>query len=108
MSPLFWADEESVLLCFPAAVGNTLSFVSCVFSALLPGRAGGSGKSHSPLRCPKCNASVGAEQSSPAGRVNRTQQVTAVARNMRKAGHGRRSQSLADGYYSLCSDLGHI
>lgn len=41
MSPLFWADEESVLLCFPAAVGNTLSFVSCVFSALLSGRAGG-------------------------------------------------------------------
>lgn len=113
MSLLFSADEKSVPFCLHTAVGNTLSFESCILSALLPCSAvlqmGSSGKSRSPLQCPKCNARVGADQSSPAapmrGRVNRAQQVTAVARNRRKAGHARRKK--ADSYF-VCSDLGHI
>lgn len=101
---LFSADEESVPFCLHTAVSNDLSFVSCMFSALLTFSAvlqpSSSGKSWSPLWYPKCNARVGADQSSPAaptrGRVNRAQQVTAATRNMRKSGHGRRKKSLVD------------
>lgn len=116
MSLLFSADEESVPFCLHTAVSNNLSFVSCISSALLPFNAvlqlGSSGKSCFPLQYLKCNVRVGADQSSCAaptrGRVNRAQQVTAAARNMRKAGHGRRKKSLADNYYFVCSDLGHM
>lgn len=100
MSLLFSADEESVPFCLHAAVGNNLSFEGCIFSALLPFSAvlqpGSSGESRSPLQYPECNARIGADQSSLAAptraRVNRTQPVTAVARNMRKAGHCRRKK----------------
>lgn len=43
------------------------------------------------------------------GRVNRAQEVTAAARNMRKAGQDRREkESLPENYYFVCSDLGHM
>lgn len=63
MSLVFSADEESVPFCLQTAVGNDLSFVSCIFSTLLPFSAvlqpGSSGESHSPLQYPKCNARSG-------------------------------------------------
>lgn len=93
MSLLFSADEESVPFCLYTAVGNNLSFVSCVCAALQPG---GSGESSSTFQNPKYSARAGAEKSSPAspvrGTVNRAQQVPAVARRMRKAEHGRRKK----------------
>lgn len=42
------------------------------------------------------------------GKSYESQQVASAARNKRRAGHGRRKQSLADDYYFVCSDLGHI
>lgn len=116
VSLLFSADEESVPFCLSTAVGNNLSLASCVCSALLPFSAalqpGGSGKRGPTLENPKYSARVRADQSRPAapmrGTVNRAQQVRAVARSMRKAEHSRRKKSLADNYYFVCSDLGHM
>lgn len=95
MSLLF----SAVPFCLYTAVGNSLSFVSCVCSALpfsaalQPGR---SGKSSPTFQNLKYCARVEADQSNPAaptrGAANRAQQVPAVVRSMRKAEHGRRKK----------------
>lgn len=102
MSLLFSADEESVPFCSHTRVSNNLLFVSCIFSALCPFSAvpqpGSSGKSRSLCSVPSARPELGRPEQPSAptrARVNRAQEVTAAARNMRKAGQGRRKKESA-------------
>lgn len=93
---LFSADKESVPFCLYAAVSNTLSFLSCACSSVLPCGQEDLGRADPAFQSPKYSAGVGADQSSPAapvrGTVNRAKLVPAVARGMKKAEHGRRKK----------------
>lgn len=93
-------DEESVLFCLYTAVSNNLSSVSCVMFCTASLQCCPAARriweeqpyfSESQVQC-RSWGSPKQPCCSNEGTVNRAQQVPAVARNMRKAEHGRRKK----------------